>query len=430
VTTSAGDWVITFTFDADPSMETMDEWESMLEGFDASIARIPSRGVDVTMYAPGALEPPEALGKVIREVGHAMRVKAPVGIEIVTEREHGRRAAAPTMPELMSAAEIADELGVRRQRVHQLRHTTSFPEPLAELRGGAVWDAAAVRKFAEEWERRAGRPRSGLQSLSRQEREACLIAEKALGAVAEAWDGGGRQGAVDAMLTLRDGRTAAFEVTNLAARGALHTASLLARDNHRWPLPGKWFWDIQVDSPSDLERLKATYEKIILICEAAGVADPDRLGWEPSADLDLRWLVQESKSSMVGHPNHLAKDMKKPGAMVVSASGGGFIDESMSGFALELGNAFESHHIATHFKKLAQADTDERHLFIALHDSALPFSIASELMFGETLPPGPPPVPHYISHLWLAPAFSRRVLLWSQTEGWRNLHPYGGEIER
>ncbi|CQD21923.1 hypothetical protein BN000_05406 [Mycobacterium europaeum] len=154
------DWVITFTFDVDPSMQQMDEWESMLEGFDASVARIPGRGVDVTMYAPGTLELPEALSKVIREASHAMRIGPPVGMEIVGEREYARRAATPTMPELMSAAEIADELGVRRQRVHQLRATPAFPAPLAELRGGAVWDAAAVRKFAASWERKPGRPRS------------------------------------------------------------------------------------------------------------------------------------------------------------------------------------------------------------------------------------------------------------------------------
>ena len=59
----------------------------------------------------------------------------------------------------MSAAEIADELGVARQRVYQLRATTAFPALLAELRGGAVWDAAAVRKFAQDWERKLGRPR-------------------------------------------------------------------------------------------------------------------------------------------------------------------------------------------------------------------------------------------------------------------------------
>ena len=59
----------------------------------------------------------------------------------------------------MSAAEIADLLGVRRQRVHQLRSTRGFPAPLAELRGGAVWDARAIRRFLDTWERRPGRPK-------------------------------------------------------------------------------------------------------------------------------------------------------------------------------------------------------------------------------------------------------------------------------
>jgi hypothetical protein len=81
-------------------------------------------------------------------------------MEVVRESEWQRRAEAPTMPELMSAAEIGDLLGVARQRVHQLRASSAFPAPLAELRGGAVWDAAAVQKFAREWERRPGRPRA------------------------------------------------------------------------------------------------------------------------------------------------------------------------------------------------------------------------------------------------------------------------------
>jgi hypothetical protein len=113
----------------------------------------------------------------------------------------------------------------------------------------------------------------GIERLPGQERDACLIAVRVLEAdAAEAWDVDGRQGAVEAMLTLQDGHRAAFEVTKLAADGALHTASLLAKDNHRWPLPGDWFWSIEVGSPQDLRRLKDTYQNIILICERAGEA--------------------------------------------------------------------------------------------------------------------------------------------------------------
>lgn len=156
---STVDWVIILTFDADPVIDEMDFWENELAELDASVARIPGRGVEVTVYASGDIPMFEAAEKMASAVGHV--VHAPlIGVEIVTEAEWMRRADAPTMPELMSAAEIAVELGISRQRVHQLRDTTAFPAPLADLRGGAVWDAATVRRFNETWQRRPGRPRN------------------------------------------------------------------------------------------------------------------------------------------------------------------------------------------------------------------------------------------------------------------------------
>ncbi len=62
-------------------------------------------------------------------------------------------------PELMSAAEIADELGFR-VRGHQLRSTAGFPA-CWQICGRRVWDAAAVRRFAETWERKPGRLGTG-----------------------------------------------------------------------------------------------------------------------------------------------------------------------------------------------------------------------------------------------------------------------------
>jgi hypothetical protein len=125
-------------------------------------------------------------------------------------------------------------------------------------------------------------------------------------------------------------------------------------------------------------------------------------------------------------PRITSESMTKPGAHVVPASGGGWIDETLSSFTEALADAFlENRHVAPHFEKLERANADERHLFIPLHDSALPFSVGSELIFSDTLPPDPPRVPRLITHLWVAPAFGKRVLLWSRSEGWRNCYPYG-----
>ncbi|UXA20893.1 hypothetical protein KXD98_18420 [Mycobacterium sp. SMC-4] len=137
----------------------MDGWETALDerGVDGSLSRIPKlHQVTMTIYLP--------ISDMIKATCEGYDLAAeiigrpPIGVETITEDEQQRRADEPTLPELMSAAEIAEDLGVARQRVHQLRATKAFPAPLAELRGGAVWDAAAVRKFAQEWERKPGRP--------------------------------------------------------------------------------------------------------------------------------------------------------------------------------------------------------------------------------------------------------------------------------
>src|SRR6185369_4405865 len=108
-----------------------------------------------------------------------------------------------------------------------------------------------------------------LSRLSEEERAACLVAERCLGVTAEAWDVGGRVGAVDAMLHFPDGRTGALEVTTVAGEGALQTANLLARDENSWPTSGVWCWTINVGSPRDLPQLRSCYQRIILACEAA-----------------------------------------------------------------------------------------------------------------------------------------------------------------
>lgn len=264
-----------------------------------------------------------------------------------------------------------------------------------------------------------------LKGLDEQEMAACLIAEGALGAVAIAWDVDKRQGAVDAMLTLADGRTAAFEVTNMAPRGALETSRSLAADNFKWSLPGKWWWTIEVGTPKHMRRLKRVYQNIILLCEAQNVTNPEQLGWDPNADPDLQWLVQSS-CNMIGHPE-LGPEK---GAHIVPLSDSGSVDDTLAGFSDALAAAFDADpSIEKHFRKLENAQADERHFFVMLYTRVLPFAIFSVLMFDDPLPQEAPDLPAHISHLWLAPNFSKRVLLWSRSCGWKNIYPYSNQTQ-
>jgi len=59
---------------------------------------------------------------------------------------------------LVGVAELADRLGVSRQRVSQLaKEHRGFPRPEADLASGPVWDESAIEAFVQRWDRSPGR---------------------------------------------------------------------------------------------------------------------------------------------------------------------------------------------------------------------------------------------------------------------------------
>lgn len=157
-------WTVRRAYDLTVPAEVTDSWEEQLESWDAIVSREPGAGTSVTLHVL-AESPQQALDETAR-VDVVVGV-APVGLEVLTDAAHERRVHARTWPELMSSADVAHHLKVSRQRVHQLRSTTAFPEPLANLRGGPVWDAAAIRAFASTWTRKPGRPLNAVGSTGR-----------------------------------------------------------------------------------------------------------------------------------------------------------------------------------------------------------------------------------------------------------------------
>lgn len=133
----------------------MDGWGDRLWALDAVVSATSDGATAVTVHVEAdTAHQAMATTSVVDEI----LGDEPIGLQVLTEDEYDRRARSNSVPELMSAADIAHHLGVTRQRVHQLRTTAQFPKPLAELRGGAVWDGAAIRAFARTWERKPGRP--------------------------------------------------------------------------------------------------------------------------------------------------------------------------------------------------------------------------------------------------------------------------------
>jgi hypothetical protein len=64
----------------------------------------------------------------------------------------------PNYPELVGVTELAALCHVSRQRASSLARRSGFPDPLAELASGPVWDLRQVEQFLDGWTRQPGRP--------------------------------------------------------------------------------------------------------------------------------------------------------------------------------------------------------------------------------------------------------------------------------
>jgi hypothetical protein len=83
-----------------------------------------------------------------------------VQVNALTTEELAHDLAQPTVPRLLGVAELAECLGVTKQRASVLAKDSSFPRPFAVLASGPVWVESTVARYLTTWARRPGRPKS------------------------------------------------------------------------------------------------------------------------------------------------------------------------------------------------------------------------------------------------------------------------------
>ncbi|MFG1997690.1 hypothetical protein ACGFNU_00925 [Spirillospora sp. NPDC048911] len=86
----------------------------------------------------------------------------PTGVRVLSIAEQRAEIENPIGQDLVGYIEIADLLGVSRQRARQLaEENQQFPSPVARLAMGPVFTRSSVTAFQGRWERKSGRPKKG-----------------------------------------------------------------------------------------------------------------------------------------------------------------------------------------------------------------------------------------------------------------------------
>jgi len=79
-------------------------------------------------------------------------------VEVIEWERFCAELDRPTRRELVGVAELAALAGVTKQRASILARRAGFPDPVAKLAQGEVWDRRQVARFLEGWTRKPGRP--------------------------------------------------------------------------------------------------------------------------------------------------------------------------------------------------------------------------------------------------------------------------------
>lgn len=225
-------------------------------------------------------------------------------------------------------------------------------------------------------------------------------------------DDGSSPRMADVLFRLPDGRDGALEVTTIGEREALEREAIAARTD--WRVEGStWAWMVHVGRDVVMRDLGRHLPTLIRTCESHGASDPRRLPGEHRQTDAFDWL-DESAVSMHGF-----SETNRPGAIdVLPEGGGGAVLDHLDELPLWLATRLGEPDLDENMQKLRATGRDELHLFLRIHDTAMPFALYDPLAWSDCAPREPLDAPTGLTGVWLAPAWRNPILWWSLSGGW------------
>lgn len=203
-------------------------------------------------------------------------------------------------------------------------------------------------------------------------------------------------------------------MTTLGEESALATESLAARRD--WSVSGAtWAWAAWCGSALNMNEFRRHLASLVLTCEQHGVTDPDQVPRWAQLDRAAFDFLENAPVTLKGFP-----ETNRPGAIDVLPEGGrGFVPDDVEGVSEWLEQKLSTPALTRKVDKLRATKREVLHLFLRVHDSALPFQLLHGLAFTMAIPTAPLRAPDGLTGVWLAPRWNNPLLRWDHTGGWR-----------
>jgi hypothetical protein len=231
--------------------------------------------------------------------------------------------------------------------------------------------------------------------------------------------GGRQQRKHDLEADLPDGRIAAIEITSEADAARLSVIAAAQRHLSELTVPASRFaWFVNITPQADVRALRGSAGLVALLTEMEqqGLASASALS-------DYRDPWRDRLEALGIQSVHGVEDSDRPGHVYVMPA-----VVASWGWVRQTANQWITDFLATELaknklRKLARADTAERHLAVLIHpdtEAGLGIAVTDELP--SVVPPRP------LTHVWLiAPTDPPRALRWTHITGWAVVHLHAGQ---
>lgn len=257
---------------------------------------------------------------------------------------------------------------------------------------------------------------------SHQERFAYEVVRRVLNVDVAHVDDNSAAGQFDALITHRDGRTAALEITTVADPRVLEMESF----KPVLEVPdAEGIWIFRHPGHVQMRAARRHVPTLVRWCCAVGALGTVVLPDEFKDTVPMRWLRQ-SRSRL----DRIRAKEDVPGRVHLMAEPiGGTSDSHLENLSYWVEEKQLEPWFAENQTKLARSGLEEQHLFLRVHSSAIPYSLYDGLLAPEEdVLADRPEGMGSITDLWLMTDFGRQVTRWSAETGW-STHDFGSIAE-